>query len=62
SERAQAEGVPLLITRRDTVPALQAVEELYFNSRFGGPQMAERISQLVAEYPEFGGLLETISP
>ncbi len=62
SERAQAEGVPLLITGKDTVAALQALEELYFNSRFGGPQKAERISQLVAEYPDFGGLLKTLSP
>jgi len=62
SERAQAEGVPLLITRKDTVPALQALEELYFNSRFGGPQKVERIAQLMAKHLDLAAVLQALSP
>ena len=48
-ERAEAEGVPLLITEKGTVAAVQALEDLFLNSRFG-PQKAERIGQLTAEH------------
>jgi len=59
SERAEAEGVPLLITGKDTVSALQALDELYFKSRFGH-QKAERIGQLMAEHLDYDRLLQTL--
>jgi len=59
SERAEAEGVPLLITGKGTVVALQALEDLYFKSRFGH-QKAERIGQLMAEHLDYERLLGTL--
>jgi BioD-like phosphotransacetylase family protein len=59
SERAEAEGVPLLITGKGTVAALHALEDLYFKSRFGH-QKAERIGQLAAEYLDYDGLLRAL--
>jgi hypothetical protein len=59
SERAEAEGVPLLITAKDTVAAVQALEGLYFKSRFGH-QKAERIGQLAAEHLDYDKLLGTL--
>jgi len=59
SERAEAEGVPLLITAKDTVAAVQAVEDLYSRSRFG-PQKAERIAQLADEHLHYDGLLQAL--
>jgi BioD-like phosphotransacetylase family protein len=56
SERAEAEGVPLLITDKGTVAALQALEALYSKSRFGH-QKAERIGQLTAEHLDYDRLL-----
>ena len=57
SERAEAEGVPLLITGRGTLAAVQALDGLYFKSRFG-PEKAERIGQLAAEHLEYDRLLQ----
>jgi hypothetical protein len=59
SERAEAEGVPLLITAKDTVAAVQALEGLYFKSRFGH-QKAERVGQLAAEHLDYDKLLGTL--
>lgn len=59
SERAQAEGVPLLITGKDTVAAVQALEGLYLNSRFGH-QKRERIGQLTAGYLDYDRLLRAL--
>jgi BioD-like phosphotransacetylase family protein len=59
TERAEAEGVPLLITAKDTVAAVQALEGLYFESRFG-PQKAERIGQLTAKHLDYDKLLDTL--
>ncbi len=59
SERAEAEGVPLLITGKGTVAALQALEALYLKSRFG-PQKAERIGQLTAEHLDYDRLLRAL--
>jgi BioD-like phosphotransacetylase family protein len=59
SDRAEAEGVPLLITGKDTVAALQALEDLYLKSRFGH-QKAERIGQLAAEHLDYDRLLRAL--
>ena len=59
SERAEAEGIPLLITDKDTVSALQALEPLYLKSRFGH-QKAERIGQLMAEHLDYDRLLRAL--
>jgi BioD-like phosphotransacetylase family protein len=59
SERAEAEGVPLLITAKDTVAAVQALEIGYFKSRFVH-QKAERIGQLAVEHLDYDKLLETL--
>ncbi|MGQ9573301.1 MAG: DRTGG domain-containing protein [Dehalococcoidia bacterium] len=52
SERAEAEGVPLLITAKDTLAAVQTLEALHFESRFSH-QKAERIGQLMAEHLDY---------
>jgi BioD-like phosphotransacetylase family protein len=59
SERAEAEGVPLLITGKDTVTAVQALEALYLKSRFGH-QKTERIGQLAAEHLDYDRLLRAL--
>jgi BioD-like phosphotransacetylase family protein len=59
SERAETEGVPLLITGRDTVAAVQTLEGLYFKSRFGH-QKTERIGQLTAGYLDYDRLLRAL--
>lgn len=58
-ERAEAEGVPLLITEKGTVATVQALEDLFLNSRFG-PQKAERIGQLTAEHLGYDRLLHAL--
>jgi BioD-like phosphotransacetylase family protein len=59
SERAEAEGVPLLITGKGTVAAVRALEALYFTSRFNH-QKAERIGQLAAEHLDYDRLRGTL--
>ena len=59
TERAEAEGVPLLITAKGTVAALEALEGLYFRSRFG-PGKAERIGQLAAEHLDYEKLRQSL--
>lgn len=49
TERAESEGVPLLITAKDTPAAVQTLEALYAGGRFGGRGKAERVAQLMAE-------------
>ena len=49
TERAESEGVPLLITAKDTPAAVRALEPLYAGGRFGGRSKADRIAQLMAE-------------
>jgi BioD-like phosphotransacetylase family protein len=49
TERAESEGVPILITAKDTPSAVRALEGLYAGGRFGGGPKAERIAQLIAE-------------
>jgi len=49
TERAESEGVPILITTKDTAAAVRALEGLYAGVRFGGRGKAERVAQLMAE-------------
>ena len=49
TERAEGEGVPLLITAKDTPAAVRTLEGLYARGRFCGRRKAERIAQLMAE-------------
>ncbi len=49
TERAESEGVPILITAKDTPAAVHTLEGLYASGRFGGRPKAERIAQLMAE-------------
>jgi uncharacterized protein len=49
TERAESEGVPVLITTKDTPDAVRALEGLYAGGRFGGRGKAERVAQLMAE-------------
>ncbi|UCH86810.1 MAG: hypothetical protein JSU97_09940 [Dehalococcoidia bacterium] len=59
SDRAEEEGVPLLITGEDTVTAVQALEALYLKSRFGH-QKAKRIGQLAAAHLDYDSLLQAL--
>ena len=49
TERAESEGVPVLITAKDTPAAVRTLEGLYAGGRFAGRPKAERIAQLMAE-------------
>jgi BioD-like phosphotransacetylase family protein len=49
TERAESEGVPILITAKDTPGAVEALEPLYAGGRFGGRAKAERIAQLMID-------------
>jgi len=49
TERAESEGVPILITGKDTPGAVEAMQPLYATSRFGGHAKAERINQLMVD-------------
>ena len=49
TERAESEGVPVLITTKDTPDAVRVLEGLYAGGRFGGRGKAERVAQLIAE-------------
>jgi len=49
TERAESEGVPILITAKDTPAAVRTLEGLYAGGRFAGRPKAERIAQLMAE-------------
>jgi BioD-like phosphotransacetylase family protein len=49
-DRAQSLGVPVLLTARDTVGAMEAVGEAYARARFGGERKLERLRELLAEH------------
>lgn len=48
-QRAEEEGVPLLLTRHDTVTTISLLEEGYSRTRFRGQAKVERSAQLMAE-------------
>jgi hypothetical protein len=49
-DRAQSLGVPVLLTARSTVGAMEAVGEAYAGARFGGARKLERLRELFAEH------------
>jgi BioD-like phosphotransacetylase family protein len=49
-DRAQSAGVPVLLTPRTTVEAMEAVGEAYAVARFGGEQKLERLRELAADH------------
>jgi len=48
-QRAEEDGIPILITRHDTLTTVSLLEELYSRTRFGGEAKVRRIGQLMAE-------------
>jgi len=58
-DRAQSLGVPVLLTARNTVSAMEAVGEAYAGARFGGARKMERLRELFAEYLD-ASVLETL--
>jgi len=48
-DRAQSIGVPVLLTARTTVEAMEAVGEAYAVARFGGEQKRERLRELAVD-------------
>jgi len=61
TERAESEGVPLLITAKDTPAAVRALEGLYASGRFGGRRKAERIALLMAERLDHDALRKALA-
>ena len=49
-DRAQSLGVPVLLTARNTVGAMEALGEAYAGARFGGERKVERLRGLLAEH------------
>jgi BioD-like phosphotransacetylase family protein len=58
-DRAQSVGVPVLLTARTTVEAMEAAGEAYAVARFDGEQKLERLSELAAEHLD-AAVLETL--
>jgi len=48
-DRAQGLGVPVLLTARTTLEAMEALGEAYAGARFGGNRKLERLRELLAE-------------
>jgi BioD-like phosphotransacetylase family protein len=61
TERAESEGVPVLITAKDTPTAVRALERLYACGRFGGRGKGERIAQLMTERLDDGALRKALA-
>jgi BioD-like phosphotransacetylase family protein len=61
TQRAESEGVPILITTKDTAAAVQALEGLYAGGRFSGRPKAERIAQLMGERLDDGALRKALA-
>ena len=61
TERAESEGVPILITAKDTPDAVRALEPLYGAGRFGGQAKAERIGRLMAQYLDNDALRKALA-
>jgi BioD-like phosphotransacetylase family protein len=57
SQRAEEERIPLLVTHKETLPTIQALEDLYVRSRFRGHRKAERIGELMAAHLDGNALL-----
>jgi hypothetical protein len=55
-DRAQSLGVPVLLTARSTVDAMEALGEAYAGARFGGERKLERVRDLLAEHLDTAAL------
>jgi BioD-like phosphotransacetylase family protein len=55
-DRAQSLGVPVLLTARNTVDAMEAVGDAYAGARFGGARKLERLHELFAEHLDASAL------
>jgi len=62
TERAESEGVPVLITAKDTPGAVAALEPLYGGGRFSGRAKAERIAQLMVDRVDSDALRKVVAP
>jgi len=60
-DRAQGAGVPVLLTARDTVSAMEALGDVFAEARFGGKQKLERLRGLLAEYLDVAALETMLS-
>ncbi len=60
AQRAEEDGVPLLVTGKTTMGAVHALEDLYVSSRFKGPRKMERIGQLIAAHLDGNALLRAL--
>lgn len=61
TERAEGQGVPILITAQDTPAAVAALEPLYAGGRFSGRAKAERIAQLMADRVDNDALRQALA-
>ena len=55
-DRAQSLGVPVLLTARSTVGAMEALGEAYAGARFGGARKLERLRDLLSEHLDAAAL------
>jgi BioD-like phosphotransacetylase family protein len=55
-DRAQSLGVPVLLTARGTVDAMEALGEAYAGARFGGARKLERLRELLTEHLDTAAL------
>jgi BioD-like phosphotransacetylase family protein len=55
-DRAQSLGVPVLLTARGTVDAMEALGEAYAGARFGGARKVERLRELLTEHLDAAAL------
>jgi hypothetical protein len=59
-DRAQSLGVPVLLTARSTVGAMEALGEAYAGARFGGARKLERLRDLLTEHLDTAALEELL--
>ena len=55
-DRAQSLGVPVLLTARNTVDAMEALGEAYAGARFGGARKLERLRDLLTQHLDTAAL------
>jgi len=60
-DRAQSLGVPVLLTARSTVGAMEALGEAYAGARFGGARKLERLRDLLTQHLDSTALEKLLS-
>ena len=58
--RADELCVPVLLTKLDTLAAIEIIEGFFNRSRFQQPQKIERFSSLLDEYFDYAALYDTL--